>query len=128
MLGAAIVALGAAATLFLRRRAIRLAALGGVIALASGMSLLMLTGREVLVETGPLADGSAGAEASGERYLYVVSARRTSRWTHPDEKLAPVYKDESHMDAETMTLHPHHGASVEITPGEVRLFRATTGR
>ena len=128
MLAAALGAIAAAATLFLRRRAIRLAAVLGVIVVTSGVGAWVLAGQDVLVEGGPITEAPVGAAASGERFLYVVSARRTCRWTHPDAKLAPVYEDDSHMEAETMTLHPHHGAAVEIAPGQARLFRATTGR
>ena len=55
--------------------------------------------------------------------LYVVAARRTSRWTHPDARLAPIYYNRLDMPEDTMVVHADRGISVRLRPGMVRLFR-----
>ena len=128
MLGTAIVALAAAATLFLQARAIRTWVILAVVAAATGAGALMLAGTDVLVEVVIALDkAQPGIEASPGRNLHVVATRRTVRWSHPDASLAPVYRDESQMSDEMMTLHPRHGAVVVVAPGQLRLFRATPG-
>lgn len=126
MLGAAIAALAAATTLFLPPRVLRTGVLLGVISLAAAAAAVALGGTEVVVEDVVAFDaGQTPGQADGERCLHVVAVRRTTRWSHPDARLEPIYKDTSQMDGETMTIDPRHGASVVISPGELRLFRAT---
>lgn len=121
MLGAAVTALAAAATLFCRPHVLRTCALLGIIALTAGAGALTLANTDVVIEDVITVDDG---RANAARYLYVVAVRRTTRWTHPDARLAPVYKDASQMDGETMTIDPRHGAEAVISPGELRLFHA----
>jgi len=131
MLGAALTALAATATLFLRKGTARMGALLAVLVVASGVGAGVLHDSDALiVNVIALEDDSAHADASHlkQKYLYIVSSRRTTRWTHDDAHLAPVYRDDSQLYGETMTRHPHQGASVVITPGELRLFRSASPR
>lgn len=137
LLGAAIAALAAAATLFLRKGAARIGVLLAVLAAASTAGALMLRDRGVLVENViAIEDEPTRTDASpqdqspsqSQKYLYIVSCRRTTRWSHGDANIAPVYRDDSQLYGETMTRHPRRGVSVVITPGELRLFRSASPR
>ena len=125
MLGAVLAALAAAATLFLPSQRMRTSVLLAVAATATAAAASTLAQTDVLVEDViPLESPQPGIAASPGRNLHVVAARRTLRWTHPDARVAPVYRDESELAEETMTLDPRRGASVVIAPGQLRLFRA----
>jgi len=51
--------------------------------------------------------------------------RRTSlvQWSDPDSRLLPIYQTRRQMETDTLTLHPHRGASFTLQPDEIRLFR-----
>jgi len=139
ILAAVMTALAAAATLFLRNATARIGALLVVLALASAGGVAMFDEKDVLTESviaieddSPQSDAAtrnAGqSESTSKKYLYIVSSRRTMRWSHDDANIAPIYRDDSQLYGETMTRHPHQGASVVITPGELRLFKSTSPR
>ena len=128
MLGAGVLALAAAAALFLQPTHARTCAMLLLIAAGTGAGAIMLARTDVLVED--VIDLNTDTPHPGikpwpGRNLYVVATRRTVQWSHRDVHLAPVYKTASQMGEETMTLDPRRGAAVTIEPGRLRLFRAT---
>ena len=128
MLGAGVLALAAAAVLFLQPTPVRTCAMLLLVAAGTGAGAIMLANTDVLVEDVVALDVDTpqpGMKPWPGRNLYVVASRRTVQWSHPDAHLAPVYKDESQMYDEAMTLDPRSGASVAISPGQLHLFRAT---
>ena len=105
------------------RQTVRTCALLAVAATASAGGALAPAGTDLVVDDVFALD--APPPGGPRRNLHVVAVRRTTRWSPPDVRLVPVYKDESQMYNEAMILHPHHGASVVISPGQLRLFRTT---
>ena len=124
LIAAALAALAMAATLFVRRRAVRLVLLAATIAAATAAIHEAVLPRDVVVQR-VLSQGSdlpIYAAGPGDS-LYVVAARRTSHWTHPDARLAPIYYNRLDMAEDTMVVHADRGISVPLRPGLVRLFR-----
>ena len=124
LFAAALAALAMPATLFAQRRAVRLVLLAAAIAAATAAIHKAVLPRDVMVQR-VLSQGSdlpIYAAGPGDS-LYVVAARRTSRWTHPDARLAPIYYNRLDMPEDTMVVHADRGISVRLRPGMVRLFR-----
>ena len=123
LIAAAIAAMAMAAVLFVRHRGARMVLLVVVaVAAAAVIYKAVLPRNTIVVRT------LGGAElpiyaAAPEDSLHVVAVRRTTRWTHPDARLAPVYYSKRHMAEDTTIVHADRGISASLRPGDVRLFR-----
>lgn len=124
------------------RQVIFLAMVGGAIALA--MTLLMHPGPlrlaamfVVLAATGAVGWWSLNdtplvqtrvidcPDARGQKscQLYVVTSRRTVKWSDKDAAIIPVYYDAQQMVNDTTIVQPGVGITSEISPQRVHLFK-----
>ena len=123
LIAAAIAAMAMAAVLFVRHRGARMVLLVVVaVAAAAVIYKAVLPHNTIVVRT------LGGAElpiyaATPDDSLYVVAVRRTTRWAHPDARLAPIYYSKRHMAEDTTVVHADRGISASLRPGDVRLFR-----
>jgi hypothetical protein len=119
-LGAVVTCLALAGAIFIRRPRWRLAAVVGIVALATA-GVLHVLAREpvVLVNT---VEKAVRPKAPVKSYL-VVSCRRTTEWTTSDAALAPVYFNKLHLAEDDTVIHWGRTLTTGLRPREVRVFR-----
>jgi hypothetical protein len=122
-IAAAATCLALAATLFMRRTILRLAAVV-VMLIASTIGMLWLAaGAEVVVSHYEYSETNSGmGHNSLVPSLLVVACRRSTVWNNPSRDLVPIYYSPWHMKHDS-TVIDQRGLTVPMTPGQVRLFR-----
>lgn len=120
LLGGVLYCLALAGCLFIRRRGLRATAVLILAAAASIGVWYALSAQEFIVQHQTAINDASPA---GRSMLVVLTCRRTTEWTYPGVRLAPVYYSEDQMAGDTMTIHATHGVRVLLKPNQVRLFR-----
>ncbi len=114
----AIFCIAAAATLFVRRSAVRITALVVVVA-AAAIILFYTVGRQETLSTKRISDEDGT--------LYVVSALRTGKWRRSAggrAYLIPIYLNKNMMANDNTVIRPGEEISTTIRAGRVRIFRS----
>jgi len=123
LIAAAIAAMAMAAVLFVHHRGARMALLVVVAVAAAAVIYKAVLPRNTIVVRTLEGTELPMYAATPDDSLYVVAVRRTTRWTHPDARLAPIYYSKRHMAEDTTIVHADRGISASLRPGDVRLFR-----
>lgn len=111
--GAVLLCLLLAATLLLRRPAVRIGA-AVLIAAAAAIAAAAYVDRQPALLEKTIADANSPT-------VILVAARRTSSWRHRDGRLIPIYPDEQSL-ATDKTLIEGPLLDTTVTPQHIRLF------
>ena len=123
ILAALLICLTAAATFFLRSVRFRAAMILIVVAGGTCAVVWLLRSQPTVLMRELETDVGAPGQRDRQRPLIVLTARRTTKWSHSADDFIPVYPTVSAMTDDDVVIHPGRGMTLILYPGQVRLFK-----